>query len=195
MMNEFQVKFREAIFEDDVYLRPVEILEDEEDLIIFFSVFLYDTTQEVQRWRVKCRNLLDYNLVLDFIEDIDVLNKHVLLWEYQQNHSELYFGDLPKNGDDLIGKLLKKHNEFTQGWIKFEYFLNKESKWIFDSSQGLLASGPELIINEYNRVFRDHGIKTSLISSKKQIKECSVMIFGRSFIVAERFEFDLVMEL
>jgi hypothetical protein len=193
MMNEFKEKFKEAAFEDDVYLRPSQIIEYEEDLIIYFSVFLYDTTHEVQRWKVNCRNLINYKLMIDFIEDIDVFNNHVLLWEFHQSHSELYYRDLSKARETLIGQLLKKHSELTKGWIEFDYFLNEWSKWMYGSEQGLLASGPDIIISEYNSVLHEHGIKTSILPSKKQSRECSVMIFGQSFVIAEKFEFELVM--
>jgi hypothetical protein len=192
-MKEFAKKFKDAIFEDDVYLRPVKIIENEDDLIIDFTVFLYGTNQKVQQWRVSCRNLIDYRLLLDYIEDIDIFNDHVLLWEYHHNHCELYFREMPKKSrNNLIVDLFKKHKEITEGWVEFEIFLNEWSKWMYDSEQGLLASGPDLLIQEYNTVLQKHGVKTSIIPSKKQTEECSVMIFGQSYVIASQFRFELV---
>ena len=75
----FQNEFQNAIFEDDVYLRPVITKETGEDLIVEFHVFLYFTDLIIQKWEVEFKQVRDYKITLDFIEDIDRKANYPLL--------------------------------------------------------------------------------------------------------------------
>jgi hypothetical protein len=67
-MQEFIKKFKQAVFGDNIYVRPSLLSEDNEYLIITFDVFLYGTQKVVQNWKVTCKNFENYKLVNEFFE-------------------------------------------------------------------------------------------------------------------------------
>jgi hypothetical protein len=196
-MQEFIVKFKEANFEDDVYIRPVCISENSDDFIINFNVFLYGTHKIIQSWKVTGKNFENYKFINEFVEDIDVFQEHVLLWEYCEAQAELFFSGKVNNKSQIIGMLLTKHLEVTKGWIDLNYFLNKSLSWkssldwLFSGENGLLASGPANLLIEYKKIIEQNGLKTSLLPSKRQQTKYQVLIFGGSFVIAEEFIFEL----
>jgi len=76
----------------------------DDDLFIQFNVYSDLSDRIVQEWQVKCAELVDYSLTLDFIEDINVYNEHVLLWKENQEHYSLFFKGIPRNAREIIGR-------------------------------------------------------------------------------------------
>ncbi|KRF20201.1 hypothetical protein ASG93_31320 [Paenibacillus sp. Soil787] len=198
-MQEFINKFKQAVFEDDIYIRPSHISEKNENLIITFDVFLYGTEKLIQSWKVTCKNFENYKLVNEFIGDIDIFQDHVLLWEYTELHTALFYNGKANNKYELIGELLSKHLEITKGWIDYNYYLNKSLEWksldwLFSGDSGLVASGPSILLNEYKNILEKFGLKTSIIPNKRQQTKYEVITFNSSYVIAEEFIFELIFE-
>lgn len=146
------------MFEDDVYLRPVVIREFDEDLIVEFNVFLYFTETVVQKWEVEFKQVKDYKMTLDFFEDIVHETSHPLLLEYLEPTHELYFNSKSNDVYMIIGELLIKHQKATNNWIDFQQYFNGDLEWLLAQEQGLLAKGPESIINIYKEVLENNKL-------------------------------------
>jgi len=199
-MHEFNMKFKEAHFEDDIYIRPTLISENDEDLIITFDVFLCGTEKVIQSWKVTCKNLENYKFINEFFEDINVFSHHTLLWEYTEQHTELFYTGKVNNKFELIGELICKHVELTEGWINYNYYLNssltwKSLDWLFSGDYGLVASGPTILLNEYKAILEKFGLKTSTLPSNRPQSKYEVLIYGqRSYVIAEKFIFELTLD-
>jgi hypothetical protein len=198
-MQEFIKKFKQAVFEDDIYIRPSLISENNEYLTITFDVFLYGTEKVIQSWKVTSKNFVDYKLLNEFFEDINIFKDHILLWEYTELHTELFYTGKTNKKFELIGELLSKHLEVTKGWIDYNYYLNKSLAWksldwLFSGDNGLVASGPAILLNEYKTILEKFGLKTSILPSKRQQTKYEVLIYKSSYIIAEEFIFELTFE-
>ncbi|UKS28065.1 hypothetical protein LOZ80_03750 [Paenibacillus sp. HWE-109] len=198
-MQEFIKNFKQAVFGDNIYIRPSLLSEDKEYLIITFDVFLYETQNVVQSWKVTCKNFENYKLVNEFFEDINIFKDHILLWEYSELQAELFYTGKTNKKFELIGELLSKHYEVTKGWIDYKYYLNKSLEWksidwLFSGDNGLVASGPTILINEYNTILEKFGLKTSILPRKGKQVKYEVLIYENSFVIAEEFIFELILE-
>ena len=190
-MQEFIALFKEAIFEDDVYLRPINIHENNEDLIIIFTVSLYDTNDVIQKWKVTCNDFHDYRFILDFVDDINLFSDHVLLWETNQKQCELYYRGSITDRNELIGALYNKHKEIMRGWIDLDHFINQKLDWLFQGELGLVATGPNELINEYKKIFEERSLSASIIPSWREPHKKKLIVFGKSYVIAEDFKFEL----
>ncbi|MBL0388593.1 hypothetical protein JJB07_18470 [Tumebacillus sp. ITR2] len=191
-MKEFIEKFKKATFENDVYLVPAKILEEQDSLLIHFQVFLVDTTDLVQEWKVTCSETIDYQHNFEYIEDLNVYQDHVLLWKANQEQAQLFFKGTPQNTNELVGELYIKHQEVTQGWIPFGTFLNGPLEWLIKGGDGLLASGPLPLLQVYQTVLNSFGISTSLLSKGKTHQPYQVLVFATSYVVAKEFQFEMM---
>jgi hypothetical protein len=191
-MNEFVGKFKKATFENDVYLVPAKILEDQDTLLIHFQVFLEGTTDLVQEWKVTCSETIDYHHRFEYIEDLNVYHDHVLLWKANQERAQLFFKGTPQNTSELVGELYLKHQDITEGWIPFGTFLNEPLECLLNGGNGLLASGPLPLLQVYQTVLNFYGISTSLLSNDKAQNSYQVLVFGTSYIVAKEFQFEMM---
>lgn len=190
-MQEFIALFKEAIFEDDVYLRPINILENNEELTILFTVSLYDTHDEIQKWKVTCIDFLDYRFTLDFVDDINLFTDHVLLWETNQEQCELYYRGTITDRNELVGALYNKHKEITSGWIDFDHYINQKLDWLFQGELGLVATGPKELINEYKKIFKERSLSVSTLRAWREPNNKKLIVFGKSYVIAEDFIFEL----
>lgn len=198
-MQEFIEKFKKASFGDNIYIRPSVISEDNDVLVITFDVFLYETQKVIQSWKITCKNFENYKLVNEFFEDLNIFKDHILLWEYSELQAELFYTGKTNKNYELIGELLSKHFEVTKGWIDYKYYLNKSLEWksidwLFSGDNGLVASGPAILINEYKSILEKFGLKTSILPRKRQQAKYEVLIYENSFVIAEEFIFELIFD-
>jgi hypothetical protein len=63
----------------------------------------------------------------------------------------LFFSKAPQDARVMIGRLWLRHQRETQGWIRFDRFLNRESVLpaLLEGGYGLLAKGPERLLRAY----------------------------------------------
>ncbi|MCL6600816.1 MAG: hypothetical protein K6T81_19080 [Alicyclobacillus macrosporangiidus] len=197
-MEQFRRKFKEAHFDGDVYLRPVRIEETQDNLQIQFNACLEYSDQLIQEWTIECTDLIDYNLTLDFIDDINVYTDHVLLWSKNTEHCQLFFKGKPDNPYEVVGALYAKHEEVTNGWIKFDTFLNGlvSVDKLLSRGNGLFAEGPEELLKSYKSVLENFMVSTSMLPSKHDThrEQYQVMVFGKSYVVAKGFTFHLLSD-
>ncbi|OAB38328.1 hypothetical protein [Paenibacillus glacialis] len=193
MQDRFKRYFQNAIFKDDVYIRPTQITEIDDDIEFTFTVFYYDSSTIVQIWKVVAKAVENYKLSYDFIEDINEFDKHILLWEFLEQHYELYFKGTITNRKELIGEILDKHISFTEGWIDINQFINGSVEQILKGDSGLFASGPKRLIDKYKEVLESNELSVSLLPCNKKNNDKKIMIFGKSFVVAEDFYYTLLV--
>jgi len=189
----FQTEFRDALFEDDVYLRPVITKEIDEDLIVEFHVFLQFTGTVVQKWEVEFKQVRDYRMTLDFFEDIELKTNHPLLLEYLEPKHELYFKGKTNDVFKIIGELLIEHQRLTDKWIDVQQYFNGDLESILNYDQGLLAKGPESIINTYKNILKNNQLNFSVLKSDLKLEKAIVTILGRSYIICNEVEFKRIL--
>lgn len=202
MINNMLEKIDDGNFtDDDLNLTLVSFEQVGDNLLLTFELsyegFYGEETEVLQKWLVTCENFDNHNLKqLEsfYYRDFEIVNDHVLLWDYHKDFYELYFHGQVKNIKEGIGELYLVHRNITEDLIPFGTYMNTKMEWLIEGGLGLFAEGPEPIIREYEKVLAGFGVKTSLLpvrSRKKGDSTCNeykVLLFGNSYVVAKRFE-------
>lgn len=191
MFHIFQTEFREAKFDDDVYLRLVVIEVVDTNLKVEIHVNqVFNDEVTIQKWIVEFQQVKDFKFTVDYFEDVVLeTNQHPLIYEYLEPTYELYFNYKPNNAHMIIGELLNRHQKVTDNWVEFSRYFNENLAWLLLQENGLLASGPEPIINHYVEILEKHHLKPSKIKVNDKREEVIVIILGNSYVVCEHVEF------
>ena len=156
-------------------------------------MYLYFSREVIQKWEVKCNQVKDYKLTLDYFEDIELTSNHPILLEHKEANCELYFHGESIEVYKVIGELLIEHQKVTDNWIEFHHFINGSIEWLLNQQQGLLAKGPESIINIYHNVLESNQVKTSILKLNQLQEETTALLLGKSYIISKEFEFNRLL--
>lgn len=194
MKERFLKYFKECIFPNDVLIRLTNFKEIKSSLEFIFSVVDLDSKEEYQIWKLTTKNVLDYKLNNEYCGDIDQYANHCLLWEYSNRHIELYYKGAADNVMELSGELYYNHVKTAGEWIGFTKHMNGDPTEQLQKNSGLLASGPEELLRVYKQVLEKKGLTTSVLELRGEPKDCEVVIFGNSFVIAEKFKYELIKD-
>ncbi|WP_339169655.1 hypothetical protein MKX75_11535 [Paenibacillus sp. FSL R5-0341] len=147
----------------------------------------------IQKWEVEFKQVRDYKITLDFIEDIELETNHPLLLEYLEPTTELYFKGVSNEVFKVIGELLIEHQKVTDKWIEFQHFMNGSLEWLLNQQQGLLAKGPETIIKTYKEVLERNHLNPNILQLKSDHEELKVAILGKSFVICKDLGFKKIL--
>ncbi len=153
---------------------------------------------DARRWRIQARGVLEFRILSHEVESIALLERHPLLWTYDQDELELYFQDQPRDVHATIGRLHEAHASAGRGWISFDALFNEEMPLhdLLTSGSGLLARGPVPVIRAYQEVLEADGLRCSVINQGSMaidgVESPRVLIMGRSYVVATEFSAELV---
>jgi hypothetical protein len=115
---------------------------------------------------------------------------------------ELYFNGRAQDSRTLIGALFTSHLRIVGEWFAFSHFINAALFFykadLLDTGHGLLAKGPEAVINEYRAVLAEFGIRHSSPPSRQpswwdgtswQVEQerLHVLLVNESYVVAPEF--------
>lgn len=201
MIELFLQELKDRYLDDDDNLSLIEMSEENNVLTLTFKLqndFYED--DKFQIWKVECKDFVQRKIYEDFFNSFAVFKEHVLLWDFNQPTGSLYFNGITENVSGLIGELYLKHINVTEDWIPFNEYLNDmvDTKKLITSGYGLLAEGPQKIIEEYAEVIKRFNIETSIITDGivhywdgynwvNGIAPYFVLVFGRSFVIAKEF--------
>lgn len=152
-------------------------------------------------WQVLCDEVREYQMVDMSGGDLQVDDGgHPVVRQHTDTAVDLAFRGIPGDPIRLIGGLWKAHRETCDGWIPFDRYLNLQLplEELLRADSGVLAQGPRFLLEAYASELRAHSLAASLSSERsakyfadgkwlEQQQPLSVMQFGESFIVAERF--------
>lgn len=152
----------------------------------------------VQRWCIQAHGVLDFEVNSHEFQTVDLVERHPLLWRYDQDEEELYFQGLPADVHATIGRLEVANSTAGRGWIAFGALFNKETPLhvLLASGSGLLARGPSPMIKAYRGVLETAGLRCSALNQgSMSLPDTNtsphVLVMGRSYIVATAFGAEL----
>jgi hypothetical protein len=150
-------------------------------------------------WQVVCSGVREDRLSLGYAHDLQISNKHVLLWPHSARTSAISFYGRAENPSAVAGALYQRHWTLAGKWFPFHRFLNSlPLTELIAGGFGMLAEGPEPLILAYEEVMRRHGFSTShrdpmppgywgVDGWLERKAALSVLILDESYIVAENF--------
>ena len=153
---------------------------------------------DARTWRIQARGVLEFRLVSHEVESIELLQRHPLLWTYDQDEAELYFQGQPVDVHATIGRLYAANAVAGRGWIAFGAVVNDHMPLhaLLASGSGLLAKGPLTVISAYQEVLEAEGLRCSALnrgslSTLGAAAGPQVLLLGRSYIIATEFSAQL----
>ena len=153
---------------------------------------------DVRRWCIQAQGVLEFKVVSHEVESIELLQRHPLLWTYDQDEAELYFQGQPVDVHATIGRLYAANAVAGRGWIAFGAVVNDHMPLhaLLASGSGLLAKGPLTVISAYQEVLEAEGLRCSALnrgslSTLGAAAGPQVLILGRSYIIATEFSAQL----
>jgi hypothetical protein len=147
-VSEFFACLEHTFDEDgDVVLDSIE--RTGADLAIAMTLVAEGETPS--RWRLAIQDVREHHLELGLCDSFHVHDNHPVLWPHVGPQGSLFFSKPPRDARAMIGRLWVRHQRETEGWIRFERFLNPESAIpaLLEGGFGLLAKGPERLLRAY----------------------------------------------
>lgn len=191
MVDRMLEEIDSTIFEDDIEFRIISCESPIPGLLIIIIDLVYIYEHEtIQRWEVRCEDVVEHQIFLGSHARMMLDEDHVLVMQHNEQKCDLFVSSSTDNPFEVLGKLYTVHLSLTDGWRPFGEYLNNLHLDVLRSGLGLLASGPEGIIKAYGNVLDDFQIRNSSVpirSMANNNKELSVLIFDEAFVVARKF--------
>ena len=186
---------------DDISLNLVEASSDEKKLAIRLRLWNGGSDEH---WEVTATGLRQNRIVLGSCPDPWQFSRdHVLLWPLKQLTASLYFnGRTEKSRVALLGALFESHYALAGLWLPFGKYFKQSGRLedILSHGHGMLAEGPQQLIEAYAEQLRAHQIKASVLTNVTKYwdgqrwldenGELIALILGESFVVAEAITFE-----
>lgn len=141
-------------------------------------------------WKLRFSGVVEQQLSVIVDCGLNVWRHHVVLDQYTRRREFLHFAQRPGNADEVIGQLWRAHTAAVDDWIPFDRYLNRELQLaeLLASGSGLLATGPDFLIDPYERVMRDFGCQPCRLAlpGPPRLSQGLLAHFGESYVVAEQ---------
>jgi hypothetical protein len=179
-------------FEDTGIIRLIFVKEQGERLKLIFKVTPNVGEVHLQRWVVRCDNVIAHQIILGNAYDLALESDHVLLWEHQKPRVAIsFFTESVDNPLSVVGQLYRTHMDLVGECIPFNRYFNMPEKLdeLIAGRYGLLSEGPEPLMQAYEMVLKENGFQTTnRIVVPNAHEGLSVLMFGDSYIVASGFD-------
>ena len=117
-------------FDDDagIVIESVKFTDQLTELI--FSIRFFDEIPR-QLWTVSMDDTIEKHITQEWTQNIHIYLEHVLLLEYIENHSELYFKGIAKDTDELFIDIFQSISNLSGEISEFQntFCRMKESKY------------------------------------------------------------------
>lgn len=127
---------------------------------------------ERQRWRLTCEDLRACRVSVEPVDDVQVLERHVLLARFHDAHAKLAFTGRVPDPRHVVADLRTRHIAIAGAWVPFETYLNPSLPLaeLFSFSGGILAEGPRRFLDAYADVLAVHGAEASLLHERPPMR-------------------------
>ena len=162
---------------------------------------------EHELWEVQISGVREELLKSDWVGELKIADEHPLLWKYNNIQTDLYFSRATGRPYELLNSILETHLKVTRGWYDLQESINSSSYIslieLCKSSNALFAKGPKRILEAYARVLDEHLMKPNLFGERNpkrwtgeqwidETAPLSILLIGKSYVIAEAFEFERV---
>ncbi|MBL0317941.1 MAG: hypothetical protein IPP74_01330 [Alphaproteobacteria bacterium] len=127
-----------------------------------------------QQWKLECRSVKDYKLQPSNKVGLEVITEHPLLFPHNKAQSELFFNGTTDKLKELLADLVIAHNKIVGTWFSLEDFVHQmpcitHVPYIKnnDFKFGLLAKGPDIVMQEYLKVIDQYKIQANIINQRE----------------------------
>lgn len=169
------------------------------DLILLLCVHVPGSPDS--QFRIRCKQARSHHIIAAANDHLVWLGtEHVVLWPHNQQQNELYFNGTSTDALSLFGALIEAQRSVLGNWFPVDYFLNLpgRSTAILRGGHGLLAKGPESLLDTFGSILNNYGIKHSRLAPRNPVwwngnqwtlenEQLHALIVGDSYVVASSF--------
>lgn len=158
-----------------------------------------------QLWEVQIGGVREYLIKSNFATKLELFEEHPLLWTYNQQQTNLYFGRPTDRPYELFANIYNIHQQLTKNGISIEKYLNNTLATIelCKSTTGLFARGPIKVMEAYKEELERHNMSPTLVGGHNPKRRMNghqvdataivkVLVIGDSYVVGETFDFQRV---
>jgi hypothetical protein len=179
----------------NAWVRLGLVVPDGRNLGLLFNILEGKRGPNVQHCRVRCIRVRRWH-----VEDLDgggirlYGSDHPLARQYSSAKARLRLERVEDAGA-AIAALATAHAQVFDDWVPLERYLDSLADLPVRVAGGLSVTGPEFVLKAYARALRPWAAA----SLKRQAKQSGtgrfkILHFSQSFVVAARFEADLMKE-
>ncbi|TDN37970.1 hypothetical protein A8B98_01565 [Hymenobacter sp. UV11] len=195
--------FQDADFESmgGVFIERLDYLEN--DALLKLRI---KTGSELpnQVWQATVKDIISEKISRSWVYDngannIEIYNDHYLLWEFTDQHTELYVNGAAENISEYIGaRFYEMHIANFGDWLPLETYVNGGGLFAaVQMLQGLFARGPKKVLSQYEKwlnqlgklayTFESDGLAAH--NTRKDSSDLQLMILDDSFFIGKRLIF------
>jgi hypothetical protein len=158
-----------------------------------------------QNWAIDATGYIKSKIIFESGSSIQLLNNHPLLWEFTDTQCDLYFTGQCQSPEKLFYSLYKVHKELFGNYRSFDISFGESSFQPFQFTNGLLTSGPKMLMEKYGACLKENGMDFNITNERppqywngfeysSEIKDLKVFLIGETYVIAEEFSFKLLNE-
>lgn len=179
----------------DAWVRLGMAVPDGKNLVLLFTVSEGKRGRIAFRCRVRCVRVREWHLENSDEGGLQVYGSdHPLARQYSSSKARLRLARVDDAGA-VVEALLAAHVGVFDDWVPCERYLGNLGDLAARVDKGLSITGPEFVLKAYARALRSKAAATLTRQTKQSAPATArvrILHFSHSFVVAERFEADLL---
>ena len=147
---------------------------------------------EGSRCRVHFLGKVEFEFVGSLADRITVCSNHPLLIEHEEPEDSLYISTSTREPEAVLEGLRELCEQHFGGWRPLVHYLNDLAPAgdLLRAGYGLLLRGPRRFVAAAAGQLADHRINAQIHHGTARGTTLQVLELGRSYVVAEEFEFE-----
>jgi len=143
-----------------------------------------------RNFNIICNHVSENTVAISPSDELCFIEDHLLLWKYNLPQFSLYYSSIPKNVHEVLGRLWESHEKLLRPY-GCEYESIDPVNFIEQSSDGygLLASGPEPLIDSYKSCV-DGLLETKKVFSYLPRARHVGLLFDCGYVIAQSIEIE-----
>lgn len=153
-------------------------------------------------WIIETVNYRTSKIMFDCSFNMEITTDHALLWQFSDKQSELYFNGFTDFTQNLYFDLYQTHYNCFENLEDFQQTIHNPRNFdrLRRPSSGLLARGPNKLMQLYGAILKGYGINYSIIGERlptfwngygteEEEGKAKVLFMAGSYIIADDFLF------
>lgn len=167
--------------------------ESSSHLLLTIGVWIDEQRQD---WNVICKNVVSHHISNHRCCLLQISFDHPVLFPHIKPSKDLFISSQAVNTAAVFGQLAEAHMKMFVLWYPIQRFLNHGVSTIelLAGGHGLLATGPEPLIDRYREILDKHNIRHTVLAGAHGRPVWNVdsaviaLILNDSFVAAHLIE-------